>query len=827
MGLKWLVALVVCAMGMAGPVMGQGAAPIGGGAGGIGVGGAGGVGTGEVQVTASWFGVGGVARPGEWTGIRLSIRDSADRQREVLVRVSVPDADGDVAQYESVLTTNPGVDQQHWVYVMLPVRLRAQDVVQAQVFAAIDRPGVEAGRSGVVAGRLLGAGRLQPRQVLSRGDGLIGVVGSRPMGLTRYSGIPGVIGLPGSHERSELVLRLDADALPDRWLGLSGYEVVVWNEGSPASLGSARAAAMREWVERGGHLVVVLPRVGQTWTDPVNNPLHEITPRVRVERREGVSLDGLGLLVTRRSGSGPDGAAMPSGEVLQVMRPEVGASESEALAVLTTPGGEWLVARRLVGVGAVTLVGLDASSRWMTERGLPEPEMFWHRVLGRRGELSQVREADGTLVRLAEREPITLDRDIGDQIAKTGRAEVGVLVGLVLFVGYWLVAGPAGYALLRRYGQVKHSWVWFLGSAGVFTALAWGGAAALRPQRVDASHLTIVDHVYGQPVQRARSWLSLLVPTYGTAVVSLSDATGDGADGRWVNAMGPWEAEGQPAASFPDARGYRVDAKRPDEMAIPTRATVKQLQVDWAGGPRWRMPRPVGPDPATARLELASAAGERSRGVRTDTMQVRGSLVHDLPGELRDVVVIVNRGQRHLASALGSGGPLLADVSAYKLASPWPPGQALDLSRVTAGPVDTEYFSSLLASEVGSPDGGTLLDAERGRVSSRLTAIGLLHQLQPPEVRQEALGRRERLARRVSTHGFDLSVWFTQPSVIVIGHIGERDSGPGTLVPLSVSTGGAMRAVGTSGRTVVRWVYPLPADPPRFPAVGEGAGGGG
>jgi hypothetical protein len=207
-------------------------------------------------------------------------------------------------------------------------------------------------------------------------------------------------------------------------------------------------------------------------------------------------------------------------------------------------------------------------------------------------------------------------------------------------------------------------------------------------------------------------------------------------------------------------------------------------------------------------------------------VRVTGVLAHDLPGPLVDAVIIVNRGQKNLTQGLGRGGELLADVSAIKLAQPWNPGEPLDLGLVTDRDRDTTYFRSLIASEVGQPEGLQAPDNDRTRITARLTAVALLSQLQPPDTRGD-VAKPERLAQRRLTHGFDLGEWFTEPSVIIIGHVGERDSGPATPVPLFVSTGGGYRPVDSAGRTVVRWVYPLHGDPPGWPTVETpGAPGG-
>lgn len=777
--------------------------------------------SGEVTITCPWFGVGGVVRPGDWAGLRLAINDSGGKQREVLVRISMLDPDGDTILYERTLTTNPGVNQPLWMYIQLPYSFQQTSVLNISAYAAIEQESgsVDADGSRWIygAGRLLGTATIGPRATLNKTDGLIGVAGPRIMGLGRYTGVPGQTYLPGGHERAEVLTRLDADLLPDRWHGLMPMSVLVWNEPPPGNIDSERAQAIREWVQRGGHLIVVLPRVAQTWTNEASNPLFDIVPKVRVQRRDKVDLTPYRRLITSPPPPG-ELLIMPAEEVLQTFTPLEDALPEEAICILAgepTDRGdrEWLVVRRLVGAGRVDLVGLDVASRWMDARGLPDPERFWNRILGRRAELFSPQEAlvasQGIRGRDFSRSgPITVDKDLGELTSQNSSAAVGVLLGFVVFITYWLVAGPLGYAVLRRTGRARHGWVAFAAAAGVFTAIAWGGARVIRPAEVRAQHVTLLDHVYGQPTQRARSWLSLMVPQYGEATLSVTDPSLRTPAGIH-NLVVPWAPEGGASSGFPDASGYRLDSKAPDRVTFPTRSTVKQFQIDWAGGPRWGMPRPIGSE---GEAEPKITVG---RDGRRDV--IRGVLAHSMPAPLTDAVIIVNLGLKPVNDTLHSRTlvfPMLADVRAFKLPAPWAPGEPFDLSILDLNarakdPIDGDAFMKALTNDLGPIDNDQTLGA-KGSPVTRLLAMSLFHQLEPPDTRGN-MQRPSHWVQRQATHGWDLSAWFAQPCVIIIGRL----SGPGVApVPPWVSTGGAAHEVTNDGMTIVRWVYPLPARPP-------------
>src|SRR5204863_9539405 len=83
-------------------------------------------------------------------------------------------------------------------------------------------------------------------------------------------------------------------------------------------------------------------------------------------------------------------------------------------------------------------------------------------------------------------------------------------------------------------------------------------------------------------------------------------------------------------------------------------------------------------------------------------------------------------------------------------------------------------------------------------------------QLPPP---RSGEGASQYAAQRAATHGWDLSLWFTHPCVMVVGHIDEAP----TPVPLTVDG----KAVPTKVMTFVRWVYPLPDNPPEYTRKAE------
>lgn len=753
---------------------------------------------GEIDIVCDAFGVGEVARPGAWAGVRLRLTDRASKPRGIAVCFWQPDSDGDTALATREVTLNPGVAQTLWLYAPLGWRESTSSVFAVTAHALgveSAAPAEQTDTGGAPSlGRQVASARIAPKRMVKPADSMIGVIGRSPAGgLVRYAvtldaSDPRPV---SSNELSEIITGLTPTDIPDRWMGLSQYESLVWLSGDPGSLSEPQADAIEEWVRRGGHFVVSLPSVGQAWTNPRTNPLQALLPRVTIAREEGVSLEPLRALLRPR-----DQLPMPDRFVVHTLSPDPSAEIGEAAVILAAPDGRPIVVRRAMGAGMVTLIGLDFAQQSLAER--VDTQLFWHRVLGKRfdalarEQMERVRATRGFL----SPDQAWLDADIPGEIAKSGRAGVGVLLGLGVFASYLLLAGPLGFAMLKRRGAVQHAWVAFVAVAAGFSVVAWGGARATRPMRAEIQHLTVLDHVYGQPVERARSWFSALLPTYGEQRVSI-DAAAGGWGASVHDALRPWDSPlAVSDARFPDARPYALDARNPSSLQVPTRSTVKIFQADWLGAPAW-----AGVAPEGGEIRLDEAAGGS---------QLVGRLSHRLPAPLKDVQIMLVRGQKPLSGELGDNGPLLAIGSAWALGGEWAPGDIQDLREISAATGSTidstidrlssDLTRSLINTLTGAPEVGGRVD-----VASRLRGLTFFAALRQPNYLATDQNPPPAPARR-ATHGLDLSPWLTQPCLIITGQV-ERAACP---IPLRID--GA--EVPSVGRTFVRWVYPLPSKPP-------------
>ena len=772
----------------------------------------------EVQLSVTAFGVGNLAREGEWTGIQVQMQDLGTSSRDIVLRIEIPDEDGDLTQYDRVVTANPGVVQSFWLYAWLPFRSAGSEFV-LKAFEAIDEGGAGDGANiGFRAGRLVGQFTIYNPQMQPSTIALAGIVGSYQIGIDQYGySVSNQPWMPFGHELLRTSAGLAIENLPDRWQGLNSFDSLIWSTATTASYDPARltpekARAIREWVVRGGHLVVVLQSSGDPWYLG-SHPLRSILPSVQIpERIEGVSLEPYRTMLTEMPN-----AELPENAVVYSMTPLEGAGEEEAIPVLHGPNGETVVTRRLLGSGMVTVIGLPLSEGQLRRIGLPEPEALWHRVLGMRGDvMGPELMTDQQKSDAQTRNVLSFDEGVGDSISKTGTAVQGVLFGIVVFIVYWLIAGPLGYMVLKQRKQTRHAWVAFVASIVGFTAIAWLGATTLRPKRATISHFTLIEQVHGQDTQRARSWFSVMLPSYGEATVSSTNPGEESSFGSQEssNLLIPWKSpDAGPVigGGFPDNSGYRVQSRAPATLSVPTRATVKSFYNEWGGESEWRMPYVVGDVGAIEEPKLT-----------LEGQVVSGQIAHGLPGTLRDIRVFVvsrmapmnrpgqKQGRRPISRAMVYAPSIGEDG--------WEPNTSIELRDVTSieGGNSRAMLSNYFEEAIRNGVSNSGLSTTRSRLTDRIVSGMFISQLEPPRYGASSSDRvGDRLATRRLLHGWDLGRWFTQPTLIITGvlEIDSDDASPeGMPNPIWIDG----RQVPSSGTTIVTWVYPFEAAPPEY-----------
>lgn len=814
----------------------------------------------SVDVELVHLGVGDVARGGGHLAAQVQFRSSLDRVAEIEAVWELTNADLDVVEHARRFVLNPGQAQRRWLYGVLPPE--GEGSLQGAVWdlRLYEIEGGERVRDlGTV--KLGSAVASNPSRAMGMADDAVLVVGARTLGLDIFgqAGQGGTI--PSMNGATVIANARDTDALPDRWEGLAIFDTIVWADGSilPARLSEESARALEQWIERGGNFVIALPSAGDPWSIGVEgrHRMSGLLPSVAPTRIEDVPvreiLSMLSLSDTLRDAAVKTRLAVFDAAVLdRGWRPFLATPAPKAIDGTVQPeagpfDGLIVGVRRQLGFGHMTIIGVDIeelSSRALQVPTLPQGDVFWNRVLGRRadtpsgGEYTALSQATRLVTSGGVSAEIGEGKLVSETIGLAGQAAIGVLAATAVFGLYWLVAGPLGFALLKSARRERWAWVAYVGVAAIFTGAILLVGKALSGRTARASHLTVLDAIERGPGQsdmdqelrrRATSWVSVFVPTYGEAEIAIDP----GADARTRNQLTSWRPTRGAVEGFPSRERYIAPIDAPSQANVPSRATTVDFKASWLGAVRdgWgRMPRAV--EPVSVEIAIVNAA---------PAIAIKGTLVHQLPGTLRDVRMIHIWPRQNPLPALGNADPGQTAVRRFpgqlpnrgemRSVQPWPADQPLDLAKVFEGarPLSNRLGLEESISKSYIEDLAQRIRTGIGLVTDTVTLADALEMssmygmLPPPQYLRGNSGTPDTPFRvvRNGARELDLSEWFTQPCLIVMGWLEQVD------LPYELTLDGE-RVEGT-GPVLVRWIMPLPADaswvvPEKFPRAGARSG---
>lgn len=712
------------------------------------------------------LGLSGKARLGEWTPVRVSLENQGAEPRQIICRWLLNDADGDRVLAQRRVTLDALGKQDAWIYGPLPMKWRQNEPWVLQI---LNEDATEE----------LARADARPPELLAPAQRMIGVAGSNSLGLEAYT-TPNT-----SHEPITLVTGLSLTTLPDRWYGLSAIDTLIWtrNGGEPDDplVSSATQQALREWVRRGGHLIVMLPAYGQSWTGSTMADLLPVNED-QISRIEGRPPSWLG--------------AVRSQEVMNIDINVFDVVPGDGVDVIRRHNNKPVIVAKRFGFGRVTLFGLDMSDRRFTQMGLPNgPRRVWNDVFKWQApvyEPARIKAEvnDGKMSRPDQRMRIPLGQFIPGRISMRGTAAPALLAAILLFGLYWFAAGPLSVIVLKKREAARHSWVLFSAVVLVFSVISWAGAWLMAPKRAAVSHFTILSAQADSPTVHAHSWLSVYIPKFANQMVEIDP---DHPTARHTLAS-PGLATGLDDSGFLDPQTYEIDTATPRRANIPFRSTAKQLEADYLG--RIDLPQTGLSEP------LILPQGN----LKVENFRPRGKLSHGLPGALRDVLLIYCPGDNKVPQV-------------WPWRDPWEPKEVLDLDKFTASyplvvsPKDPFYIKrewkreGWLGQIMANKPGQMLIDITGAEVMTSSTEmiryiqmLSFFDTLPPPDFREigfpQAVTYNRGLGRQL-----DLTPLLSGHRLIIVGHL---DDSP---LPIPMTVQG--EEVSASGWTVVRWVYDL------------------
>ncbi len=801
---------------------------------------------GPVSISLEHFGVGGHFRTGDIVAARFLLQGQIDQPTPIEIAWEVPDGNGDIAQITRRLVLDPGQPVSTWLYARIPTKINPSaamgEIYTVRVWAQNNgRRTRELGSA-----RISPASSVNPTVVVELTQDIFGVVGSGRMGLDPYSTPePGFGRIPSMNEITKIARGIRAQDLPDRWEGLSQFSALIWTEGSPGNLSGDSARALREWIGRGGLFIIVLPETADPWGlgSPSKHPLTDLMPDWKVLRVEAVPIGAL-LPVVSQS----DQLLNPKATMPVTFFEESGKSKAyEPLILLPVPRDartgfpsprsklldeKILAVTRSYGHGRITVIGLDVdalSRRGLQSGALPQADIFWNRILARRadspssGEYQSLEKSN----RIAKTTPNFVDLGRGDliegEIGMRGEAAVGILGAFLLFVVYWVIAGPGGFGILKWMKRERHSWALFVVSALFFGLGVWIFGGLIYSSRVRVQHLTVLDSIWrpsvNQPaidtaMSRATSWFSAYLPGYGQTNISIDP------ESERRNVLTGWSAPGSMISTFPNPARSAIPIENPNSLQVTARATSASFQAQWMGAvPSGWGKAPFTPDPARS-LEQTIVPGDPLR------VMVSGLVEHTLPGPLHAVGIIHitpirNPAPKVDATNLGVNTPsdALPNIGRFSILSVWKPNEPIELKEVLypGGPMGVDERIGDLANAIEARFQKPFIeDTLRNQINQfgQITAdrrrlfldmLGIYNMLQPPDYFTKKPNDADPVVvQRFLGRSLDISAWFTTPCLIVWGYLDAAEC------PVPIVIDG--EKVPSTGIVLVRVVFPLPLD---------------
>ncbi len=439
---------------------------------------------------------------GTWTPVWIQLRGGLDGFNGDLELVT-PDEDGTPTTIRQVVQVAPGAGQRVTAYVR-PGSLDSD-------FATLRFVDGKSGRRAapdVVIGSFLSS---KPPEPLGQEDYQLLTLGN-PSGISLIPSLPGFnvnrannpAGNVGrAREVSVAQLRAIDDLLPGRWYGYDSVDVVTIDTNDKemlATLGSGRGESLRQWVERGGHLVVAVSANWQVVNDSLLGPM---LPAKIVGRTQVSPFDSLEAFT-----GGSHQIAFENAPVQAARFEEIEARGGRVIAsTLSTP----LVIRGAYGFGVVTVVGLDVDGKPFS--AWPDRSLFWVRALDLKGSNAGVdaQKAQGRIIRQDIHDMATLVRRALDQFQGVTLIPFGWVAGFIVL--YILLIGPGDYFFLKKVlKRMELTWITFPTIVVTVSLLAYYAAYVVKGTDLRVNKIDVVDIDLESGRARGTSWVNLFSP---------------------------------------------------------------------------------------------------------------------------------------------------------------------------------------------------------------------------------------------------------------------------------------------------------------------------
>lgn len=420
-----------------------------------------------------------------------------------------------------------------------------------------------------------------------------------------------------------------------------------------------RYRALEQYVRQGGMLVVVQ---GQEMAQ--TRGFEPLLPVKVSEYRESKSLEPLPTMGKLDWQSGePEEASV-------VRRVAFASPKPDALVVRSKQWDEktsspYLVRWR-VGAGCVTWVAQDLGEPALVRALRKGWASIWDEVMGWRNAPTArpdvLQAKDGKDPKLGPYGESLAKADVGPSFFCHGggvglRGSSYVLVAVLFFAVYWVVAGPGLYAFLSLKKLATLNWFLFGVAAVVAALLATLVVKLVQSGSPKLEHVTILRVPAGENAT-IQSRIGLYIPSAGLKTLELQKTAPQTTN--WITPY-PEHPSLQDTGKYLAMKQYTLpiqdaSSDEPVRVEMSWRSTMKRVQVKWNGEFEGRIDGQV------------SLSGRNHP-------DVKGTLVNSTPWTLREVY-LVYRGVRTEGDGSNAGGDRVIYIPQ------WEQGERIDLAEL-------------------------------------------------------------------------------------------------------------------------------------------------
>ena len=545
---------------------------------------------GKIERVGLFAGTEPLVRSGEWSFVEVSLRWRGDKPFDGELRVDQFDRDGDVVAFVLEVALPPDNEWHRRQVLFVPHDIARNNAVRVRLF---DRNG-RLVRMVTVAGNETGDLVSDPIDELPADQFLI-VDLTVPQRLPHILLLETAKAVQDRRMNARKVRTMTPRELPEQGQGLEAVDAIVWDNADPSGLSEQQVAALIEWVNQGGRLLITAGTNSQALA---HSALASALP-VKIKAADQVREAQEFTQIVRRSDYEVVLDRDYNKHPITRCRFDVLSGALPIPAECANPQIAW---RKLSGRGEITFVGASLKELLpepadSTDKGVdgraPEVQSLvkdWfaracEEVIGRNFlALGEVREETVGGVLSFERQD--LFRDLRRSVAFES-VSAGFLVFAVLFaVGYTVVAAFGSYWYLKRRSWTHWCWLAFaaVSVAGsiIGTVMVWG----LRGVRTQVWQTTVVDAPQGARLARASCLFGVKTPDHTRLRLRLPRSAGEP-----DLELEPSTLRSMPEVSSLEATESRFVAPEKYESLlagrrlenVPVRATLKEFQGTWHG----------------------------------------------------------------------------------------------------------------------------------------------------------------------------------------------------------------------------------------------------